>query len=76
LVFQIQPLNSGIQPLLIFAQPAKGRKARGDQIALLKTLKEICGQGRITLGGFSTDGDPVYDAFHEEQAAWNLAFFR
>jgi hypothetical protein len=42
----------------------------------LPTLKEICGQGRITVGWFATDGDPAYDAFHEEQPARNLTFFR
>jgi hypothetical protein len=42
----------------------------------LTTLKEICGQGPITVDGFATGGDPAYDAFHEEQAARNLAFFR
>jgi hypothetical protein len=41
----------------------------------LTTLKEICGQGRITVGWFAMDGDPVYYAFHEEQAARNLNFF-
>jgi hypothetical protein len=75
-VFQIQPLNPGLEPSLIFAPPAKDGKARGDETAFLTTLKEICGQGRITMGGFATDGDPAYDAFHEEQAARNLAFFR
>jgi hypothetical protein len=29
-VFQIQPLNPGLQSFLIFAQPAKDSKARGD----------------------------------------------
>jgi hypothetical protein len=75
-VFQIKSLNPGLQRFLIFAQPAKDGKARGDQTALLTTLKEICGQGRITVGGFITDGDPAYDAFHEEHADRNLAFFR
>jgi hypothetical protein len=75
-VFQIQSLNPGLQAFLIFAQPAKDGKARGDQTALITAPKEICGQGRITVGGFATDGDPAYDAFHEEQAARNLAFFR
>jgi hypothetical protein len=42
-VFQIQPLNPGLQPFLIFAQPAKDGKARGDKTALLTTLSEICG---------------------------------
>jgi hypothetical protein len=74
--FQIQPLNLGLQPFLIFAQRAKDGKARGDQTALLTMLKEICRQGRITVGGFATDGAPAYDAFHEEQTARNLAFFR
>jgi hypothetical protein len=75
-IFQIQSLNPGLQPFLIFVQPAKDGTARGDQTALLTTLKEICGQGRITVGGFARDGDTAYDAFHEEQTAWNLAFFR
>jgi hypothetical protein len=39
-------------------------------------VREICGQGRITVGRFATDGDPAYNAFHEEQVARNLAFFR
>jgi hypothetical protein len=65
-VFQIQSLNPGLQPFLIFTQPTKDGKARGDQTASLTTLKEICGQGRITVSGFATDGDPAYDAFHEE----------
>jgi hypothetical protein len=65
-VFQIQPLNAGLQPFLIFAQSAKDGKGRGGQTTLLTTLKEICGQGCITVGGLATDGDPVYGAFHEE----------
>jgi hypothetical protein len=75
-VFQIQPLNPGLQSFLIFAQLTKDGKARGDQTAMLTTLKEICGQGRITVRGFATDGDRAYDCFHEEQAGRNLAFFR
>jgi hypothetical protein len=75
-VFQIQPLNPGLQPFFIFGQPAKDGKARGDQIALLTRLKEICEQGRITVGGLATDGGSAYEAFHVEQADRNLAFFR
>jgi hypothetical protein len=75
-VLQIQPLNPGLHPFLIFAQLAKDGKAKGDQTTLLTTLKEICGQGRVTVGEFATDGDPAYDAFREEQAAQNLTFFR
>jgi hypothetical protein len=75
-VFQIQPLNPGLQPFLIFAEPAKNGKARGDQTALLTTPREIWGQGCIMVGGFATNGDPAYDAFHQEQAAGNLAFLR
>jgi hypothetical protein len=73
-VFQVRPLNPGLQPFLIVAQRAKDGKARGDQIALLATLKEIC--AGTHRGGFATDGNPAYNAFHEEQAARNLAFFR
>jgi hypothetical protein len=75
-VFQIQLLNSGLQSFLIFTQPAKDGKARGDQTALLTTLKEICAQERITVGGFATDRDLAYDAFHGEWTTRNLAFFR
>jgi hypothetical protein len=28
--------------------------------AILKQLKVICGKGRITVGGFATDGDSAY----------------
>jgi hypothetical protein len=65
-VFQIQSLNPGLQPFLIFVPLAKDGKPAGDQIALLTTLKEICGQGQITVGGFATDGGPAYDVFHED----------
>jgi hypothetical protein len=75
-VFQIQPLNPGLQLFLIFAQPAKDGKVRGDQTALLTTLNEICGPRRITVGGFAKDGDPAYGAFHEGQATRNLVLFR
>jgi hypothetical protein len=74
--FPIQQLNPGLHLFLMFAQLAKDGKARGDQTAVFTTLKEICRQGRTTVGGFATVEDPAYDAFHEEQGAWNLSFFR
>jgi hypothetical protein len=51
--FQIQPLNPGLQPVLIFAHPARAGKARSDQTVFLTALNEICGQGRITVGEFA-----------------------
>jgi hypothetical protein len=75
-VFQVQPLNPKLRPFLIFAQAARDGKARAEQVELLKQLKLICSHGRITVGGFATDGDSAYDDFHEEQVRLNLVHFR
>jgi hypothetical protein len=72
-VYQIQPLDPSLEPFLVYAEPATDGKARTEQAHLLKEIKEICGKGRITVGGFATDADSGYDAIHEEQERLHLA---
>jgi hypothetical protein len=75
-VFQVQPLNPKLASFLVFAEPTVDGKARPQQVEVLKSLKTICGKGRMTIGGFAIDGDSGYDHLHEEQLRLNLEIFR
>jgi hypothetical protein len=74
-VFQIQPLNPNLSPFVVYAQPKVDGKARHEQVELLKSLKVLCGQQRITIGAFATDGDARYDVVHNQQSEHNLREF-
>jgi hypothetical protein len=50
-------------------------KARAAQTEVLKELKEVDRQERLTIGGFATDGDAGVDALHEEQHHPNMKAF-
>jgi hypothetical protein len=74
-VFEIQPLDPGFRPFLIFSPPAADGKAREQHGQPLQELKVVCGRECITIGAFATDGDSGYDEVHEMQARWNLKLF-
>jgi hypothetical protein len=56
-VYQVQPLDPELEPFIIFAQPARGGKARDAQIGTLQALRERYSHHRMTTGAFPTDGD-------------------
>jgi hypothetical protein len=49
-VFQIQPLDPDLVPLVIFAQSARDGRARGECVALLRELKRIRRLERVCDG--------------------------
>jgi hypothetical protein len=71
-IWQIQPLDPDVKPLVFYAQTSRDGKARQEHIDMIEVLVREGFRRHVTLSIVAADGDNGYNHLHDQQYEWHL----